>query len=128
VTVGKSAVLIVDDDRAVRSLLAAALKAEGHDVLEASDGKEALAVLTSGEHPEPGAIVLDLNMPVMSGWEFLTIVKSYHRLARIPVLVISGGQVHSAALEHGAIAGWLMKPFGAPELVARVTEIAAQHC
>src|SRR5688500_150774 len=126
--VTKTVVLVVDDDHAVRSLLRSALKADGHEVLEAANGREALALLTSGECPQPCAIVLDLNMPIMTGWEFLAIVKSYHRLARIPVLVISGGYLHSDALEHGAIAGCLLKPFSPPELIDKVSEIARQRC
>lgn len=116
-------VLVVDDDVAVRTRIRSVLVAAGHAVLEAGNGREALALLTSEEQPQPSAIVLDLAMPLMSGWELLAIIKSYHRLALIPVLVISGGHPHADALAHGAIDGCLFKPFGGPELLARLDEI-----
>src|SRR5581483_10950225 len=60
-------VLVVEDDRGIRDLLAAVLTDEGFDVRQAANGKEALAVL---ERWQPDAILLDLMMPVMDGWTF----------------------------------------------------------
>src|SRR5688572_15412008 len=93
----KAPVLVVDDEDEGRELLRDALEDAGYVVVEASNGKEALTLLTTAGSPEPCLIVLDLNMPVMTGWELLAIVKGYYRLSRIPILVISG-QPHREAL------------------------------
>ncbi len=62
-------------------------------VIEAEDGRAALDALLASTTSEPSVIVLDLEMPVMHGWEFLAIVRSYHRLARIPVIIVSGREL-----------------------------------
>lgn len=103
-------VLLVDDDEDEREMARFVLEAEGHEVVCAAHGKEALEKLVSEGAKEPALIVLDLRMPVMSGWEFLSIVKSYRRLGAIPVLVVSAITPSEDTLEHGALAGYLPKP------------------
>src|SRR5690242_3040152 len=60
-------VLVVDDDAEIRDLIATTLEAGGYAVNTASDGAEALRL--ANQH-EPGAVILDVMMPVMDGWEF----------------------------------------------------------
>src|ERR1700748_193247 len=79
-------VLIVDDDRDMRDTVAAALETEGYAVRCAENRAQALALL-GGYLPE--AIVLDLSMPVMSGWELLEAVAERRDLCGVPVLVLS---------------------------------------
>jgi CheY-like chemotaxis protein len=81
-------VLIVDDSSEMRELLQADLETSGYSVASAKNGKEALELL-AGHARVPDVIVLDLNMPVMNGWELLTILRSHARLARIPVVIVS---------------------------------------
>jgi CheY-like chemotaxis protein len=80
-------ILIVEDDTDVREGLQNLLTAAGipHDA--ASDGCEALEKLMEG--PSPGAVVLDLMMPVMDGFRFLTARKLDRRIAAIPVIVLT---------------------------------------
>jgi CheY-like chemotaxis protein len=80
--------LVVDDDLALRDSLCAAFEAEGYRVYAAADGQEALAVLA--KVPTPNAILLDLQMPVMDGWELLARLKKDDRLSEVPVAVVSG--------------------------------------
>ena len=80
-------VMVVDDDTDARELVSAALVSEGYVVQNANNGKEALAQIHDG--PPPIAVLLDLNMPVMSGSEFLAAIADDEALARIPVVVIS---------------------------------------
>ena len=61
-------ILVVDDDDAIRLVLRIELVAEGHEVVEAGDGREALARL---DEWHPDVVLLDLMMPVMDGWEVL---------------------------------------------------------
>lgn len=81
-------VLVVDDDADVRATLSDGLGAHGYAVDLATDGADALARLSEG--PCPDAIVLDLGMPRMNGWQFRDLQKRVPSLARIPVVVLSG--------------------------------------
>jgi CheY-like chemotaxis protein len=79
-------VLLIDDDRPTREALAEILGLEGHEIVgQAANGREGVDLLGAGCRPE--VIVLDLRMPVMSGWQFLTMLHGTR--ARVPVIVIS---------------------------------------
>ena len=84
---GKS-VLVVDDDGLTRSALVMALECAGYKVHQASDGREAFRVLHTA--PPPSAILLDVVMPHMNGWEFLRERDANDPgLSDIPVIVFS---------------------------------------
>ena len=85
-------VLVVDDDRGVRELLIRSLSFEGFEVMEAANGQDALTQLRTGRRP--GVIVLDLRMPVMDGWAFRVAQRADPRIARIPVVILSGADAH----------------------------------
>jgi CheY-like chemotaxis protein len=80
-------VLVVDDDRELAGVLAEALAEVGYRTLCAHDGEGALRSL---EETQPAAIILDLLMPRMDGLAFLGSRRADHRLAEIPVIVLSG--------------------------------------
>jgi CheY-like chemotaxis protein len=83
-------VLIIEDDRDIRDELAAVLEENDYCVLLADHGQHALEVLRAGNRPD--AIILDLMMPVMDGWEFREVQKGDPQLARIPVIVTTAGE------------------------------------
>ncbi len=83
----RGVVLVVDDSEDAQELFARSLEDAGYSVLTAANGREALEVLTS--HPLPNLILLDLFMPVMDGLEFIHVMRSYSRLAPVPVVVVS---------------------------------------
>ena len=107
--------LVVDDDVDIVQTLGLCLRAEGYRVQLARNGQEALAQLA----PElPAAVLLDLMMPVMDGWQFAAEVKS--RGLRVPLLVLSADQAverHAGVLAADA---WLAKPFDLDELLGKV--------
>ncbi len=85
-------VLVVDDDVGIRELLTRSLSFEGFDVIEAANGLDALTQLRSGRRPS--VIVLDLRMPVMDGWAFRIAQRADPKIARIPVVILSGADTH----------------------------------
>jgi CheY-like chemotaxis protein len=89
----------VDDDADIRETLQIVLELQGHQVMLAANGKHALAELA--REPLPCLILLDLMMPEMNGWEFMTAQRADPRLAHIPVVVLSGdGSLDELATEN----------------------------
>ena len=86
-TATAGSVLVVDDERMNRMLLRRALEADGHVVVEASNGREALDRLRAAA---PDLVLLDLVMPELDGYETLQAIKADPTLAHLPVIVISG--------------------------------------
>jgi len=108
-------ILLADDEAAVREAVSRALRLEGYEVEEASDGGQALAAV---ERQTPDAIVLDLMMPVIDGLE----VARRLRGSRVPILMLTArGAVGDrvAGLDAGAD-DYLVKPFALDELLARL--------
>src|SRR5690349_17497986 len=101
-------VLIVEDDADLREMMAQLLTLEGFSVETASNGREALRYLESGDGGRPNLILLDLMMPVMDGWEFRRRQLADMRSAEIPVVVLSALDQTRAADIHGA--AFLKKP------------------
>ena len=110
-------IMIVDDDPSIRSTIALVLDDEGYDVIEARDGREALALLAPSE---PGAIILDLNMPVMDGSTFYRELRA--RGLQTPVVILSAVNAVRVGQELGANAA-LNKPFDIDVLVSTVSRI-----
>jgi CheY-like chemotaxis protein len=82
-------ILIVDDDRGTREALCEILDDAGYSVLPAENGLLAFeSVAKAGV--TPALILLDLAMPVMDGFTFLSIVRQHSQLAQVPVIVMSG--------------------------------------
>ncbi len=106
-------VLIVEDNLDIQLLLACALKLEGYQTTAARNGRAGMAELATGERPD--AIILDLRMPEMDGWEFRKMQLADAEMRDIPVIVVSGeGSIaESEKLRASAI---LRKPFSLPDL------------
>jgi signal transduction histidine kinase len=83
-------VLVVDDDAVFRYRMTQAVAGIADEVIEATDGQEALAAIRTGR---PDAIVLDLRMPHMGGLELLAILADDRRLRRIPVVVLTAAEL-----------------------------------
>jgi CheY-like chemotaxis protein len=80
-------VLVVDDDEAIRDVVAEVLRDEGYSVVCAENGAQAMREMQGDHHPD--LVLLDLMMPVMSGWEVLEQLQADEELAQIPVVVVS---------------------------------------
>ncbi len=115
-------VLLVEDDAAVRSTLAAILHDEGCDIIIAPNGFDALVSL---EQHNPDIIVLDWMMPVVDGQHFLQALRQeYSR--QTPVLVISAGRVSPETASASGADAYLQKPFDIDELMRVLGELVDQ--
>jgi len=115
-----STILVVDDDKNVCDLISAALAGGGYRPVIACNGREALAYLRSSPC-QPSLILLDLMMPVMTGWEFRRVQQEDPSLAGIPVAIITGlGGVEGKAAALGAV-DVLYKPSRVEALMALVS-------
>jgi CheY-like chemotaxis protein len=81
-------ILLVEDEAAIRQSMREVLEDEGYPVAEAANGQEALDFLRSHE-TVPCLVLLDLMMPVMSGFDFLDIVKDDPALSAVSILIVS---------------------------------------
>ncbi|HEV7427758.1 MAG TPA: response regulator [Thermoanaerobaculia bacterium] len=111
-------VLVVDDDPSIRRMIVAALKRDGYVFCEAPNGKEALEMM---RHEHPNVVVLDLMMPILSGWDVLQARELEPALRQIPVIVISANRAPevATAVDKG-ICAFLPKPFDIGALSALV--------
>jgi len=111
-------VLVVEDDDALRQAVVEVLKEDGYTVSSARNGIEAIDLLERA--PAPCVVLVDLMMPVMTGWELVDSMRSKHELASIPVVVTSAAADRSPP----GVDGVLMKPLSLDDLLAVVSE----HC
>lgn len=113
-------VLIVDDDDDVREACVDVLIDEGYEVTMARNGDEALELLRRGLRP--GVILLDLMMPVMSGFEFRAQQLADPSIADVPVVVLTAGSVSERLYALRPLA-CLAKPFELDELLRVIARV-----
>ena len=113
-------ILIVEDDRDLRTSLCDALVLEGFHVATAEDGVAALRHLESGARP--CLILLDLMMPVMDGRSFREHQLQIPALAQIPVVVFSAYQDVAQRASDMNVAGHLVKPLKLPDLLRTIQQ------
>jgi CheY-like chemotaxis protein len=82
-------VLLVEDDLDIRDVLQDVLEGDGYDVVPAANGKQALDFLTLNDPPGADLVILDLMMPMISGWDVLERMAKSPKLSSIPVIVVS---------------------------------------
>ena len=114
-------ILVVDDEEIVRNIAITALKDTGFSVLVATNGAEALAILTANS--EVALVILDLTMPVMTGEKAIPLIK----LSRpnVPIILSSGYSEAelSRRFNSAGISAFLQKPYTASAILAKVTQI-----
>lgn len=117
-------VLIVDDSSSLRAVVKIALVRAGYEVLEAGDGKDALAKLDKAVS-KVHLIVCDVNMPNLDGIGFLKAVKQHPRHRFCPVIMLTT-EDEEAKMQQGRAAGakaWIIKPFNPPQLLDAVSKL-----
>jgi len=114
-------VLIADDEPSMRLLVRATIESDQYQVLEASDGDEAWAMI---KQYRPSVVLLDVQMPGRSGLEVLALIRSEPCLAATRVIMLTAKAL-KADVEVGMTAGadlYLTKPFSPLDLLTRVDE------
>ena len=107
----KVRVLIAEDDPHLRTVVRMVLETGGYDVTEARSGREALELMATSSF---ALVIADMRMPIMTGAEMATRIRSDPSTADVPVLVLSG---YMEQTECG-VSAWLRKPFEASRLLA----------
>jgi two-component system, OmpR family, KDP operon response regulator KdpE len=109
-------ILAVDDEPQIRRVLRTALSAQGYEVFTARTGEEALEAIRTGRFD---LLLLDVNMPGLSGLEVCREIRATSEVAIIMLTVRDSEQDKVAALDAGAD-DYITKPFSTPELLARI--------
>jgi CheY-like chemotaxis protein len=118
-------ILVVEDERPLREFLAQALQDNGHQVLQAFHGQNALSVIDGARPVRPDMVLSDVMMPLMGGVELCQRVKADPDTATIPVILMS-----SAPARHAAGSGadaFIAKPFDLDVLDALIAQVLAAH-
>ena len=115
-------ILTADDSSSVRQMVSFTLKQAGYEVVEASDGKEAL---TKAKASKVNMVITDLNMPNMNGIELIQSLRGEAAYKFIPIIMLTT-ESQAAKKQEGKSAGatgWIVKPFKPEQLVAVVKKV-----
>jgi len=118
----KPIILVVDDDLPILALMRSLLRQFGFEAVTAESGGQAL---DQARARPPSAVLIDRNMPGMTGDELIRALRKEPGLDQLPILVISGQAVSSAELATLGADGALLKPFDVPELIAQLRSFVA---
>ena|SRR5215218_2650589 len=117
-------ILVADDDADILALVAFRLRCDGHDVVTAGNGEDALEL---ARERTPDLLVLDIRMPGVTGLDVLRELRSSEATGAIPVILMTAS-VQDESLERGYAAGaddYVMKPFSTEDLTRRVEALLA---
>ena len=115
-------ILAVDDSASMRQMVAFTLKGAGHDVVEATDGVEALAAAKANQ---VDLVLTDVNMPNMDGISLIKELRQLPSYKFTPILTLtteSGGEKKMEGKAAGAT-GWIVKPFSPDQLLATISKV-----
>jgi DNA-binding response OmpR family regulator len=112
-------ILLIDDDRRIAAALRIRLRAAGFDVVAASDGPSGLA---AAEQHRPRAILLDIRMPGMNGFEVCRALKAREDLSDIPVIFLTANTKEKAreSAHAAGASGFVSKPYDAKDVLAAI--------
>lgn len=115
-------VMTVDDSATMRKIVSIVLKGAGHDIIEAENGEEALNKLPAGKID---FFIVDVNMPVMNGIDFLIRLRAIPDYSKTPVLMLTT-ESDIETINRGKDAGandWIVKPFRNEEFLALIQKL-----
>ena len=114
-------ILAVDDSSSIRQMVGFTLRSGGYDVIEAVDGRDALARLCGPVH----MVITDLNMPNMDGIQLIQAVRATPAYRAIPIVMLTTESQDSKkqAGKAAGATGWIVKPFRPEQLLAVVKKV-----
>lgn len=115
-------VLAVDDSKSMREMVSFTLKSAGYDVVEAEDGKAALAAISGNK---VDAVITDLNMPNMNGFELIRSLRAdpVYKFTPILMLTTEGDAVKKEEGKASGATGWIVKPFNPEKLIDVIKKV-----
>ena len=117
-------VLVVDDSADVSFLLGRVLEGAGHETEETASGEEAL--LRLGREPAPDCLVLDIQMPGITGWDVLEHLRDASPRPRVVVCSVKASAADQARAARLGAAAWVTKPFDIDHLLRTVSGVLAR--
>lgn len=115
-------ILVVDDSASLRQVVAISLQGKGYDVIQADNGKAALAEL---DGKKINLVISDVNMPIMDGLTFVSKMKELPRYKFTPVIMLtteSGGDMKEKGRSVG-VKAWVVKPFKPESMLTAVAKL-----
>ncbi len=116
----KNIILLVEDDHDIRVAIRQTLEMADYDVLSAPNGADALKILN---RQQPDLIILDLQMPLMDGEEFLKAKERDDRLATIPVILISAAQPEKLVKVAPKVDEIIIKPLDLDKFLEKIPQV-----
>lgn len=115
-------ILAVDDSKTMREMVSFTLKDAGYDIIEAEDGKAALSTL-NGQKID--AVITDLNMPNMNGFELIRTLRADPTYKFTPILMLTteGDSSKKQEGKSAGATGWIVKPFNPEKLVEVIKKV-----
>ncbi len=113
----KPVILVVDDDAPILTLMRSLLREFGFEAVTAATGE---AALEAARNQRPALVLLDLNMPGMSGDAVIRALRGSGSEGRLPILILSGTPVSSNELRELDADGAVLKPFDVPTLIEQI--------
>jgi CheY-like chemotaxis protein len=110
-------ILVVDDDAPILLLMRNLLREFGFEPVAAGSGEQALA---QAQERTPDLILLDRNMPGMTGDEVLRELRSRDNLSSVPILILSGEPIGPDEIQRMGATGAVLKPFDVPSLIETI--------
>ena len=117
-----SRVLIVDDSASIRQLASFTLKSSGHEIVEASDGADALSKANAGQFD---LVLTDRNMPNMDGIQLTKELRAIGDYKFTPILMLTTESEQNKKIEgkEAGVTGWIVKPFNPDTLIATIKKV-----
>lgn len=117
---------MVEDNELNRDMLSRRLQRRGYEVIIAVDGQEAI---TTAETGKPDVILMDMDLPVLTGWEATRALRNNPEIRDIPVIALTAHALpadRQRAIEAGCDA-YQSKPVDFPELVSKIQQLTERH-
>jgi CheY-like chemotaxis protein len=116
--------MVCDDDASVRSVIGSMLESQGYEVVLAASGQEAVE-RAAKQHPD--AIMMDIVMPSMDGWQAMAALKENSETSNIPIIVTSALRPVTEGPSGESVPAWLQKPVDEGRLSRTLEQVLASH-